>query len=249
MPLSEQDPTASRPTAPTARVVSLVPSITESLRAWGRDPIACTKYCEQPDLPSVGGTKNPDIDAIVALAPDVVMLDREENRREDAETLAAAGLDVFVTDVRRLDQVAPELDRIARRIGLASKTGNWPSFAESATEARRRVFVPIWRRPWMTIGAETYGSTLLATLGLDNVFGTAADGAYPEVTLDEAARRGVDLVLAPSEPYDFTAEHLEELAVVAPVMTVDGQDLFWWGTRTPSAIEQLRRAVGRQSRI
>ncbi len=224
-------------------VVSLVPSITESLRAWGRDPIACTKYCEQPDLLTVGGTKNPDLAAIGALRPDVVMVDREENRREDALALEAMGIEVFVTDVCRLDQVAPELDRVAARVGLSSQTADWPIFTPDTSLRRVRVFVPIWRRPWMTIGADTYGSTLLRWLGFDNVFGEPDDGTYPEVSLDEAARRRPDLVLAPSEPYVYEAAHLEELRAVAPVVEVDGQDLFWWGTRTPLAAERLRSVL------
>ncbi|MEZ5377784.1 MAG: helical backbone metal receptor [Acidimicrobiales bacterium] len=226
--------------------MSLVPSITESLRAWGHDPIACTKYCEQPDLATVGGTKNPDLAAIEALSPDVVMLDREENRREDAEALADRGIEVFVTDVRRLDQVATELDRVATRIGLASQTSTWPDFSVSPDPGvdRRRVFVPIWRRPWMTIGAATYGSTVLTWLGFDNIYGAPGDGAYPEVALDDVAARQPDLVLVPSEPYGFEAHHLDELRALAPVVEVDGQDLFWWGTRTPTAVERLRAAIG-----
>ena len=82
------------------RVVSLLPSVTETLRTWRLDPVACTRFCEQPDLPRVGGTKDPDVDAIVALRPDLVVVDEEENRREDAEALVAAGLEVFVTAVR-----------------------------------------------------------------------------------------------------------------------------------------------------
>ncbi len=232
--------------APLPRVVSLVPSITESLRTWNRDPVACTKYCEQPDLPSIGGTKNPDIAAIVALSPDVVMLDREENRREDADALAAVGLDVFVTDICRLDQVSSELDRIAARIGLPPQTGGWPAFTTTSAaraDEPRRVFIPIWRRPWMTIGPETYGSTLLQHLGFENVFGRPDDAPYPEVTLDEVAQRSPDLILAPSEPYVFEQGHLDELRPLAPVVEVDGQDLFWWGTRTPTAIERLRSVL------
>ena len=82
------------------RVASLVPSATESLRALGVEPIACTRFCEQPDLPTVGGTKDPDVDAIVELGPDLVVLDEEENRREDHDALVARGMPVHVTGVR-----------------------------------------------------------------------------------------------------------------------------------------------------
>jgi len=95
----------------------------------------------------------------------------------------------------------------------------------------------------MTIGAQTYGSTLLEALGIGNVFADAATD-FPEVDLDQVVARAPDLVLVPSEPYEFTAEHLDELAVVgAEVIEIDGQDLFWWGARTPMAIERLGLAL------
>src|SRR5262249_3923363 len=91
----------------TIRVVSLVPSATETLRALGVDPIACTRFCEQPDLPAVGGTKNPDVEAIVALAPDLVVVNDEENRVEDADALVAAGLRVHSMSPRSVADVGP----------------------------------------------------------------------------------------------------------------------------------------------
>ncbi len=233
-------------TGPLGRVVSLVPSFTESLRAWGLDPVACTRYCEQPDLPTVGGTKNPDIEAIVSFRPQLVLLDKEENRREDAEALASFGLDLFVSDVRHVSQVKSELDRLAEALGLAPQTIDWPTIpAPGSIPLTRRAFIPIWRRPWMTIGAATYGSTVLAALGVANV---AVDlptpaGDYPEVTLEQIAALRPDVILVPSEPYDFEPEHLEPLAELAPVVLVDGQDLFWWGTRTPAALTRLQLQV------
>lgn len=202
--------------------------------------MACTKYCEQPRLEHVGGTKNPDIDAIVELGPDIVFMDRVENRKEDAEALVARGLRVVDIDVRTLADVGPEMDTIARAAGLDRPIIEVPP----ARPVERTAFVPIWRRPWMTIGADTYGSTLLQALGIGNVFADAAT-EFPEVDLDDVATRRPDLVLVPSEPYEFTASHLEELAVIgADIVEVDGQDLFWWGARTPMAIDRLRAALG-----
>ncbi len=147
-----------------------------------------------------------------------------------------------MTDVRSLGDVRPELDRLADRIGVDSQTADWPDWSRRATP-RLRAFVPIWRRPWMTIGGATFGSSLLAALGVENVYADPAGDAYPEVSLDEVRTREVDVVLAPSEPYVFTAEHLVELSAVGPVVEVDGQDLFWWGSRTPVALERLRRLI------
>jgi ABC-type Fe3+-hydroxamate transport system substrate-binding protein len=221
------------------RVVSLVPSVTETLAAWGAPPIACTRFCERPDLPHVGGTKNPDIAAIVALRPDLVVVDEEENRREDADALADAGVAVHVTAVRSVADVEPTLQALA----TATRSIYRPESAESALVRRQKrvtAFVPIWRRPWMTINGDTYGSTLLAAAGIANVFAGEPD-RYPTIELDDAAARRPDAVLAPTEPYAFGERHRPELEAVAPVTFVDGRDVFWWGVRTPAAYERLSR--------
>jgi hypothetical protein len=94
----------------------------------------------------------------------------------------------------------------------------------------------------MTISGDTYGSSLLATVGVGNVYGDAGE-RYPAVELDDARRRHPDLVLAPSEPYPFTERHRAELETVAPVRLVDGKDLFWWGVRTPAAADRLAASI------
>ncbi len=228
------------------RAVSLVPSITETLRAWGLDPVACTRYCEQPDLLHVGGTKNPDLEAIAALQPDVVLLDKVENRKEDAEALEARGLVVVALNVERLGDVPREMAVLAETVrlpaALAEACAVSPLAAPETEESTMAVFVPIWRRPWMTIGANTYGSTLLEHLGARNVY-KDAQADFPEVTLDDVQRRSPDLILVPSEPYEFEDRHLSELADIAPVQRLDGQDLFWWGARTPGALERLSTSI------
>ena len=222
------------------RVVSLVPSVTETLLAWGVEPVACTRFCEQPDLLHVGGTKDPDVAAIVELAPELVVVDEEENRREDADALTAAGLAVHVTAVRSLADVAPTLAALADRVGTNRLLAQNPALELGFGAKNLRVFVPIWRRPWMTINADTYGSSLLAAAGVENVFADHPD-RYPTIDLADARARGAELVLAPTEPYPFKERHRLELeAAVAPVRFVDGQDLFWWGTRTAAALDRLR---------
>ena len=224
------------------RVVSLVPSLTETLLAWGVMPVACTRFCEQPAILHVGGTKDPNIAAIVELAPDLVVMDREENRREDAEALAAAGIDVLSTDVTSVGGVAEMTVAVRARLGLepfvAPNVG--PDVPPWTT-----AFVPIWRRPWMTCSGQTYGSSLLASIGVANVYADA-DTAYPTVELDEVAARSPGFVLLPSEPYPFKQRHAAEIAAAIPSATirlVDGQDLFWWGARTPGARERLAAAL------
>jgi ABC-type Fe3+-hydroxamate transport system substrate-binding protein len=189
----------------------------------------------------VGGTKDPDVGAVIALAPDVVVLCEEENRREDADALAAAGIELCVLRIDSVDDVEPAMEQLAAAVGASRGIVGTHATSDPPRSAKR-AFVPIWRRPWMTLSGGTYGSSVLEHVGIENVF-AGADARYPEVTLEEAAAATPDVVLAPSEPYPFGARHRAELSDVAPVVLVDGQDLFWWGVRTPAAIDRLRIAL------
>ena len=223
------------------RVVSLVPSVTETLLAWHVDVVACTRFCEQPQLAHVGGTKDPDIAAIIDLAPDLVVLDREENRRDDAETLAAAGVPLHVTHVASLADVGPMLAALAAAVGAQPPSiPEWPADATWAS-----VFVPIWKRPWMTVNRHTYGASVLAAIGVRDVFDDHPD-TYPTVEPADVVARRPDAVLLPSEPYPFAERHVAEVAELFPgavPVLVDGQDLFWWGVRSEGAVERLRAAL------
>jgi ABC-type Fe3+-hydroxamate transport system substrate-binding protein len=221
------------------RVVSLVPSATETLLRWGVVPVAVTRFCEQPDLPAVGGTKDPDVEAIARLAPDVVVMCPEENRLEDAEHLRHEGIAVHAVEIDDVTDVRDALRHLARAVGVEPVE---PEPLPPTVATWCRAFVPIWRRPWMTIGAHCYGASLLAHLGVENVW-RDADARYPEVDLAAVAARAPDVVIAPSEPYPFRERHREELERVAPVVFVDGQDLFWWGARTPAAMRRLGDAL------
>jgi ABC-type Fe3+-hydroxamate transport system substrate-binding protein len=239
------------------RVVSLVPSVTETLLAWGVTPMACTRFCEQPDLRHVGGTKDPDIGAVVGLRPDLVVMCVEENRREDADALAEAGVATASLSIDSVDDVVAGMRMLAALIGvegevagldasgppgatrLSAARGDGGGQGDDAAPARLRAFVPIWKRPWMTLSGHTYGSSLLASIGVANVFADSVE-RYPTVTLEQARERRPDVVLAPSEPYPFAERHVPLLTEVAPVVLVDGQDLFWWGARTARARERLR---------
>mgnify|MGYP001825201368 CR=1 FL=1 len=228
------------------RIVSLVPSSTETLLALGADVVACTRFCEQPQLEHVGGTKNPDVAAIVALAPDLVVLDREENRIEDHDALVAAGLELFVSDVRTVGDGRRVVDDLAAAVGV-SVPDHEALPPSAAGGGRRTAFVPIWRRPWMTIGSRTYGASLLSHLGVDLV--SVADRTdYPTVELAEIAVARPDLLVIPSEPYVFTDDQVDELSSAVPdagVVRVDGQDLFWWGSRTVAAVQRLGDQLAR----
>jgi ABC-type Fe3+-hydroxamate transport system substrate-binding protein len=221
------------------RIVSLVPSSTETLLSLGAPVTACTRFCEQPGIPHVGGTKNPDIERIIELAPDFVVMDREENRREDADTLVAAGVELFVSDVTTVDAAERFVIDLADRAGRPRPDSAAP---RSTASARATAFVPIWRRPWMSINRHTYAADLLARLGIVLVTGEHLD-PYPTVDLDEVVARRPTVVLVPSEPYEFRDEHLDEMRTAfgeaVPVVRVDGRDLFWWGSRTAGAASRL----------
>jgi hypothetical protein len=205
-----------------------------------------TRFCEAPGINQVGGTKNPDIDAIAALRPDVVLMDREENRRPDAEALQQRRLRVVATHVTNVDDVPAALDALATAVGFDRSETSGPACPadHGPIPPPLAVFVPIWRRPWMTLNSGTYGSSVLGRSGFVNVYAGSAD-PYPTVTLEDATGRQPRRVLAPSEPYAFAERHRRELEPVAPVTFVDGQDLFWWGVRTPGAIRRLRAQLHR----
>jgi ABC-type Fe3+-hydroxamate transport system substrate-binding protein len=218
------------------RIVSLVPSVTETLLAWGVEPVACTRFCEQPQLRHVGGTKDPHVGAIVELAPDLVVVDREENRREDAEELVARGVRVVDLHVTSLDDAAKETARLAELVG-----SDWSPEVVQSRPIGVRAFVPIWRRPWMTFNSSTYGASLLSSIGV-GVSHSLSATTYPEVAPDELRELDVDVVLLPTEPYAFAERHVaevRELVGVDDVRIVDGRDLFWWGVRTDGARQRL----------
>ena len=219
-------------------LVSLVPSVTETLSAWGVTPIACTKYCERPDLHHVGGTKNPEVEAIVALAPDLVVVDVQENRLEDYAALTGAGLNVLALDVVSLETMSVDLQRLAETVGHGHPVDAVPQ----VVPLNQRAFVPIWRRPWMSIGANTFGSRLLEAMGITNIC-SELESNYPELDLSTVAELQPDLIIVPSEPYEFDDAHLEEFANIAPAVRVDGRDLFWWGARTPEAMQRLHEQL------
>jgi ABC-type Fe3+-hydroxamate transport system substrate-binding protein len=219
------------------------------------DPVACTRFCEQPDLPTVGGTKNPDVEAIVALAPDLVIVNDEENRVEDADALTAAGLRVHSMSPRSVADVGPAVvglgDAVGADVPAVFWTPDWERWLDEqravAPGLARRAAVLVWRRPWMTANADTYGSSLLELLGIENVFAGARE-RYPETTLDEIAERRADLVVLPGEPYPFKNRHVDEVEAIvrgADVRLVDGRDLFWWGIRTPDAVARLCETLRR----
>ncbi len=226
-------------TRPATRVVSLVPSLTEAVVAT--DPgalVAATDWCTHPsdlDVRRVRGTKNPDTKAIVALAPDLVIANQEENRELDVRRLREAGVNVWVTRIETVPEAIASMRRLfCEALGWGEP--DWLTEAEalwsSSEEPHTTVAVPIWRDPWMVVGRATFIGDLLARLGYANLFADSSE-RYPKAEPGEFDREDV-LVLLPDEPYVFTEDDGPEAFSTARTRLVDGRLLSWYG---PSLIE------------
>jgi ABC-type Fe3+-hydroxamate transport system substrate-binding protein len=233
------------------RVVSLVPSLTEAIAlSLPGVVVGATDWCSHPpdlDVTRVGGTKNPKLDPILALAPDLVIANEEENREPDLTALREAGVEVLVTEVREVPQAFAELARVLDACGAPSRP-RWLDEGEQAwarlpdPEGRMTAVVPIWRRPWMVLGRDTFAGDVLSRLGVDNAYATHAE-RYPRVTLDELRSTAPDLVVLPDEPYRFTAADGPEAFTGLPCALVSGRHLTWYGPSLGEAPRVLGAAL------
>ena len=233
--------------AEVARVVSLVPSLTESVAVTAPGLlVGATDWCTHPpalDVARVRGTKSPALDRVVALRPDLVLANAEENRTEDLDALRAAGLAVWVTFPRTVPEALVSLDRM-----LAACRLDRPAWLDAAAQAwaapwtgpRRRAVVPIWRRPWMAVGSGTFTGDVLARLGVDNVLAGSPE-RYPKVDLADLPPH--ELVVLPDEPYAFSPDDGPE-AFGAPSVCVSGRHLTWYGPSLTEARDLLVRQLG-----
>lgn len=235
------------------RIVSLVPSWTELVVALGAGDrlVGRTKFCTEPKaisaaVPSVGGTKNPDIAKIVALAPDLVIANKEENRREDVEDLKQAGLRVLLTDPNSVEEAIGCIAQIGEALGTGSEANSLvdeirAALAEPAPATKTRVYTAVWHNPMMGLGSESYGHSLVEVCGAENVL--VGRPRYPELTMDELRELKPGLILLPDEPFPFDASHAAFYGEVAPARVIDGKLLWWYGPRMPQAIRELRKIL------
>jgi ABC-type hemin transport system substrate-binding protein len=224
--------------ATVGRVVSLVPSLTESLAVTAPGLlVGATDWCSHPidlDVVRVVGTKNPDRAAIRSLQPDLVVANEEENREVDLAALRDAGLAVWVTDIRTVPQAFVSLRRlIVDACGLPEP--GWLAEARTAWDfpqpvPNRRAVIPIWRRPWMALGADTFAGDVLARLGVTNVLAESPE-RYPR--FDLADLPPIDIAVLPDEPYAFSPTDGPE-AFEVTAACVSGRHLTWYG---PSMVE------------
>jgi ABC-type Fe3+-hydroxamate transport system substrate-binding protein len=246
---------------PPRRVVSLCPSITETLVAIGglKRLAAATRYCVRPKgmlwgLPRIGGTKDPDIERILALKPDLVFANEEENRIEDVRALEAAGVAVDVTFPRTVSEVPAAIRQWGTRMGEGSEEEGEALARRIEDELKALASEPpaapflysywIWKDPWMTISNDTYVADLLGLAGGINVFGRETE-RYPTVTVQASVERGSDVHFFPSEPYPFRREKhepmTEQLFGKERVrLFVDGDDYCWHGVRTLDGLKAMR---------
>jgi ABC-type Fe3+-hydroxamate transport system substrate-binding protein len=241
-----------------ARIVSLVPSLTEAIAATLPGAlVGATDWCSHPadlDVVRIGGTKNPKTDRIAELTPDLVIANEEENREPDLDALRAAGIEVLVTEVRAVPAAFRELDRVLTACGARTRP-RWLDEAETAwsdgglppdsggPESGRRIraVVPIWRRPWMVLGRDTFAGDVLARLGVDNVYATHSE-RYPRISLEELRASAPDLIVLPDEPYRFTEQDGPE-SFPQPAALVSGRHLTWYGPSLGEAPRALTAAL------
>jgi len=238
---------------PPRRIVSLVPSLTEAVALTAPQTLAgATDYCTHPaglHVPRIGGSKYPSVERVLALDPDLVLANVEENRREDVDALHAVGVPVWVTYPQDLGQALASLERLATALGWGRPA--WLAAADAAWRPaydgpRVRAAVPVWRRPWVVLGGGTFAGDLLRRLGVDNVF----DGPerYPRPSLVDIRARRPDLMVLPDEPYAFTAEDGPEAFAGIPCALVSGRHLTWYGPSLAEARSVLSASLplGRQ---
>ncbi|GGO28369.1 helical backbone metal receptor [Micromonospora parathelypteridis] len=237
------------------RVVSLVPSLTEAVAMTLPGVlVGATDWCSHPvglDVARVGGSKYPDLDRVRALRPDLVLLNVEENRRADADALRAAGVPVRVTYPRTVPGALTELGELLAELGASAE----PAWLRAARRAwaepprlapPRRAVVPVWRRPWVVLGGDTFAGDVLRRLGVVNSYDEHPD-RYPRPTLAELREREPELVVLPDEPYTFTADDGPEAFPGVPCALLSGRHLTWYGpslAEAPAVLaDQLSRPV------
>jgi ABC-type Fe3+-hydroxamate transport system substrate-binding protein len=248
------------------RIISLVPSLTEALFAFGLDEeiVGVTKFCVEPreavaSKPKVGGTKTLDVATVLALAPDLVIASAEENRQEDIQALIRGGLAVYVTLPETVAEGIDLMRNLAAMTGTQEGARPFIEAAEAAlaevvtsceTAAPVQVFCPIWRNPWMTVGPRTYMHDFITVCGGRNIFADRWE-RYPRIDLAEMAYRDPEVILLPDEPYRFGSKHVPEFQAYPDVSAVRqrriyllaGRHLCWYGPRIAASLRYVQRLL------
>jgi endonuclease-3 len=235
------------------RIVSLVPSVTELLTQWGlaQRLVGRTRYCISPKwiratVPMVGGTKDPDLQKIRDLAPDLVILEKDENPKAVADGLTALGIPWLCLEIRTVKDCAAAWRRLGKALGTPDQAELRAKALEARLKGRRkpgpRTLILIWREPWMAAGEDTYPADLVRQAGLTPIGGPR----WPTLGDEALDALAPDLILLPTEPYRFNARHAAELRRRFPsseVRIVDGQAMTWYLSRTEEGLELAAEAA------
>lgn len=252
--------------APAARIVSLVPSITETLFALGAGDriVGRTRYCDRPldevkAVPILGGTKNPDLDAIAALGPDLILVNTEENRPEDIAALRGVAL-VYEDFARKVADGPGLIRALGKLTGTEDKAEPMALTIEQEIATiqelaahygrKRKAAYFIWKDPWMSVGRDTFIHDVLDLAGMENVF-AGREERYPETTFEELAELAPEIIYLSSEPYPFKLENRNEFldheeipaARMGRVYLVDGTYFCWYGARQLEALRWIRATI------
>jgi ABC-type Fe3+-hydroxamate transport system substrate-binding protein len=241
-------------TFPTRRIISLVPSITETLHYFeaGDSVVGITKFCVHPDewfrsKTRVGGTKNISMETVRKLRPDLIFANKEENVKEQIEELSKR-YPVWISDVKTLEDACNMIMYMGLILGREM-------FAEAITRgidhdfqmlprlspAPRTAYL-IWKDPYMTVGHDTFIHDMMTRCGFENVF--AAQTRYPEITIEQLQAANCQLLLLSSEPYPFSQKHADELQAHLPntkILLVDGEMFSWYGSRLLKAGDYFKQ--------
>jgi len=250
-PRPAPQPTVHSPqTTGPQRLISLVPSVTELLVQWGlaTQIVGRTRYCIEPrwirnSIPTVGGTKDPDLDRIRDLAPDLVILERDENPKAVAAALDVLGLPWVALDIHSVRDAVAALRLLGLRLGVTSLAEPRALALEASVTKRPRkgprTLTLIWQDPWMSAGPDTYVGDLVRQGGLTPI----GPERYPVLSDEDLDALAPDLILLPSEPFRFNRRHqaaLQKRWPEARVERLDGQALTWFLSRTEAGLELLR---------
>lgn len=252
--------------SPPGRVVSLIPSVTEICFALGagEQVVGVTRFCTEPPAGvagkvRVGGEKDPDLDRIARLRPDLVIANVEENRKADVEALAAAGIPVYVIYPRTVTEGAGLLRTLGELLGASGAgealAGDVEQALGEVSRLRRgrapvRVFCPIWKNPWMACNGDTYVHDVLVTCGGENITADRPE-RYPRVALEEVAAAAPEVILLPDEPFRFAPKHIPLFHAFPGIPAlrngrihcIDGKWISWYGPRMVEALPALTRLI------
>ena len=240
------------------QIISLVPSITETLYALGLEEqlVAITRFCIYPEdrvklKPKVGGTKNPKLEEILEFRPDLVMMNVDENRKEDADALRNKGIRLYVTFPNSIPETCEMLKELGGLLVVEEKTKQMISeiltYSHFQPPARKRTLILIWRNPYMTVAPGTYVDSIASVFGFDNIIAPGQD-RYPKLSAEQIVALDPDQVLFPDDPYPFRDRHVEEFRMRFPDMRCvrnnglawfDGSYFTWFGYRTLLALKEF----------